>query len=141
MVGRTAALFVFIVAGCAGSRTSEMNSLTKSGGGLYVGHSTEGDVVVAANHYDAMAGLATTEADLGLTPRKDTDGQMLCAREMPTGSHVPRWICRYQDDVNAERQATRNWLDQPRLSFSNGLAPGGALGRGGGGGLRGTATP
>ena len=65
-------------------------------------------------------GLATTAEELGMPARKGSNGQMLCQREMLTGTHVPRWICRYQDDIRRERELTRDWLDQPRLSFARG---------------------
>jgi hypothetical protein len=142
MFARTAALFVIVVAGCAGpQRSSQIDSMKKSNTGLYIGHSTNGDVVVAANHYDAITGLATTSEDLGLTAPKGDDGQMLCQREMLTGTHVPRWICRYAQDVQEARRLTRDWLDQPRLSFSRGIAPTAMGGRGPGGGGRGNVAP
>ena len=139
---RTAALFVIVAAGCAGpQKMPQVDSLTRSNTGLYVGHSTEGQVVLAANHYDAMSGLATTADELGIPAGNRDDKAMLCQREMPTGTHVPHWICRYQKDVISSRMATRDWLDTPRLSFSNGMAPTAMFGRGSGGGNRGTVTP
>ena len=85
---------------------------------MYIGHSVNGDVVVAASHYDAMNGLAVASTDLGL---KDTNGgkeDLECRRETPTGSHVPRWVCRYQDDIEAERRETQDSLAATRLGFS-----------------------
>ena len=65
------------------------SSLGRSGGtdtfgstsssGLYVGHSTSGDVVLAASHYDAMAGLATTAGELGLKDTGKDGGRALIA--------------------------------------------------------------
>ena len=119
MLVRTAAVVAIVLSGCAGPKvTAEKDSLDKLDSGLFVGHSTNGDIVVASTHYGAMAGLATTAEELGIPGSKDKDGQMLCSREMPTGTHVPRWICRYQDDVRRERELTRDWLDVPRLSFA-----------------------
>ncbi len=120
MFPRTAALFVLIVAGCAGSqRKAQLNAMTRSDTGLYMGHSTNGDVVLAASHYDAMVGLATTDRELGLPERQGgSDGQMLCAQEILTGTHVPRWICRYEQDARYARQQARDWLDRPELSFA-----------------------
>ena len=116
---RTAALFVVAIAGCAGShRDIEQYDLTRSSQSpLYVGHSQTGEVVLAASHYDAMTGLATTDQDLGLAARKAGDGEMLCSREMLTGTHVPRWTCRYARDMVATRQQARDWLDKPQLSY------------------------
>ena len=114
MLARAAAVVAIVLVGCVGSRSRPDDS------GLYVGHSTNGEVVVAATHYDAMAGLATTADELGIKST-DKDQRMICQREMPTGTHVPRWICRYQQDILRERQLTRDWLDQPRLSFAKGL--------------------
>jgi len=84
--------------------------------GLFVGHSDTGDVVVAATHYLAMAGLATTDTDLGLPGRAWGSGDMLCKREMLTGTHVPRWVCRYQDDIDAERERLHSALSVPRFN-------------------------
>jgi len=144
MLARIAALSVVLVAGCAGSqRNAQMDSLSRSSNGLFVGHSTHGDVVLAASHYDAMTGLATTEADLGLKARQSGEGMMLCQREMPTGTHVPRWTCRYEDEIRDQRQAARDWLDRPKLSFAGRASlPMMSTGRGpAGGGGRGTLTP
>jgi len=121
MLARTAAVVAIVLAGCAGAQiTAEKESLDRLDSGLFVGHSTNGDVVIASTHYGAMSGLATTAQELGLPGNKDKDGQMLCAREMLTGTHVPRWTCRYQDDITRERELTRDWLDQPRMSFARG---------------------
>ena len=73
--------------------------------------------MLAASHYDAMTGLATTDQDLGLAARKAGDGEMLCQREMPTGTHVPRWTCRYARDMERTRQQAHDWLDRPQLSY------------------------
>src|SRR5439155_17665620 len=84
MVARFSALCV-VVAGCAGShREAQIDTLrmVRNAPGLFVGHSVEGDVVVAATHYDAMTGFATTDEHLGLKARRSSDGQMLCQREM-----------------------------------------------------------
>jgi hypothetical protein len=86
-----------------------------------VGHSQHGEVVVAATHYRAMIGLATTDVDLGLTPRKYGSGEMLCKREMLTGTHVPRWICRYQEDLDTDRDRLHTELAVPRLSMDRGV--------------------
>ena len=145
MLARIAALSVVLVAGCAGSqRNSQLDSLSRSGNGLFVGHSTHGDVVLAASHYEAMTGKATTEADLGLQARRGGgDGLMMCQREMPTGTHVPRWTCRYEDEMRDERQAARDWLDRPHLSLAGRASlPIMNMGKGApGGGGRGTLTP
>lgn len=77
---------------------------------LYVGTSADGELVVAATHYDAMSGLAVTADEVG---QKIKEG-MTCRREMLTGTHVPAWFCRYNKDVAAEREATQDWLDKPR---------------------------
>jgi len=119
MLARTAAVVAIVLAGCAGPQKAvEVDSLDRMDSGLFVGHSTNGDIVIAATHYSAMAGLATTAQELGIPGSKDKDGAMLCSREMPTGTHVPRWICRYEDDIRRERELTRDWLDTPRLSFA-----------------------
>lgn len=129
-------LFLMIFA-CAGANRNAVPADLAEGQHsprLYVGHSQSGDVVIASSHYDAMTGLATTDSDLGLPARKDGDGAMLCTREVVTGSHFPHWICRYQDDVVAERERMRAELDAPRLSIGR-ASPGSSisvtLGRGG----------
>jgi hypothetical protein len=130
---------LFLLAACAGPQRfvqpgplilSERDNSPR----LFVGHSQSGDIVVAASHYDAMAGLATTDTDLGLAPRSgNRSGRMLCAREMPTGSHVPRWFCRYQDDIEQARLETQNTLVAPAFSPSRRLgSPAGVPTSGGG---------
>ncbi len=143
MSARIAALLVIIVAGCAGpQRKAQLDSMSRSETGLFVGHSTAGEVVLAANHYDAMTGLATTDEDLGLNARRNGDGQMLCAREVPTGTHLAQWTCRYEQDIRDSRQAARDFLDQPHLSYAgSGTLPTLTTGRGPSGGGRGTLAP
>jgi hypothetical protein len=109
---------------------------------LFVGHGLHGEVVVAASHYDAMNGLAVAESELGLSSGRD-DKMLFCLREVPTGTHVPRWICRYQNAVALEREQTRNqmveaqlWISQPAPSVMVTVS-----GPAGGGGRAGTPVP
>ena len=114
-----------MMSACAGAnRNAVPADLQRADGspGLYVGHTNYGEVVVAATHCDAMSGLATTDADLGLPARKDGSGKMLCAREVATGSHFPRWSCRYQEDVEAERHRLHAEFDAPRLAIGRASA-------------------
>jgi hypothetical protein len=125
-----------LTAGCAAHlhRGTSQLVLREKSPGLFVGHTDDGEVVVAASHYEAMNGLAVMDTDLGLQPRNDvTSGAMICQREVPTGSHVPHWACRYTDDIAHERQVVLNTLQQPWLSPSgSGGVGGGILGSGGG---------
>ena len=75
----------------------------------YVGRSDSGDVVLSASHYQAMSGMAVAAPDVG------GEGQdpLFCAREMPTGTHVPKWVCRYPKQVDQGRIETQNALIQP----------------------------
>ncbi|TMB02122.1 MAG: hypothetical protein E6J64_17710 [Deltaproteobacteria bacterium] len=145
MLARTTALCVVLVAGCAGANrnvpTEDLASSDRSPG-LYMGHSQSGALVVAATHYDAMTGLATTADELGLASRKGSNGEMLCQREVLTGSHVPSWTCRYVEDINETRRRTHDCLDQPQLSFTQrrGLPTIMSTGSGPSGG-RGTVAP
>ena len=137
MFPRLVALWLFpLIVACAGaSRNSAPTVLVTEANspGLFIGHSQSGDVVVAASHYDAMHGLAVTATDLGLNPRQGSSGQMLCERDLITGTHVPRWICRYKEDVERQRQQTQAELTVPRLSFSrSGGMPTLSASRGGG---------
>ena len=144
MFPRTVALWIVLLAGCAGAHRNQYNDDLmglKGSPGLFVGHSQSGEVVVAASHYDAMTGLATTDKDLGLAPRKDGDGRMLCQQEMLTGTHVPRWICRYVEDMERTRQMTRDFLMSPTVNLINPkMLPTISAGRGPGG-SRGGLTP
>jgi len=109
--------------------------------GLYLGRSVQGDVVVAATHYEAMTGLATTDEELGLRARKGSDGQMRCQREMPTGTHVPLWTCRYVAESDDMRRQTQDWLNRPQFSIvSRRATPGITAGNVPGGG-RGAVPP
>jgi hypothetical protein len=146
MLSRTVALWIVLLAGCAGAqKTVAVDDLTRSKRtpNLYVGHSQWGTLVVAANHYDAMGGLAVSSSDLGLADRKTGGNDMSCRREIVTGSHVPHWICRYDDDVAQDRAETQDWLNTPRLLVSTQWVGAGVLmGRGfGGGSYRGPAVP
>jgi hypothetical protein len=99
--------------------------------GVYVGHDEWGKVVIAASHYDAMNGVAVADTDLGLEHNRTGSGGMLCRREVPTGSHVPHWFCRYTEDMEHERQYTLNLLQAPMFS-PGGQTGGGFSGQGSG---------
>ena len=72
MLARTAALVALVLAGCASTQRNLDNyKMTRPGEApLYVGTSQSGEPVLAASHYHAMTGLATTDQDLGLEARK-----------------------------------------------------------------------
>jgi hypothetical protein len=145
MLARTTALCVVLVAGCVGAnrnvRTDDLESSTYSPG-LFMGHSQGGALVVAATHYDAMTGLATTADEMGLAAREGSNGEMLCQREMLTGTHLPSWTCRYVEDTQEIRSRTHDWLDRPqvRMTSRRGL-PTLSTAPGSGGGNRGTLSP
>ena len=134
MPTRTATLALFaVLSACAAHRSSGSTLvLREKSPGLFVGHSEDGEVVIASTHYDAMNGLAVIDSDLGIDSRRGGDGAMVCKREMPTGTHVPHWMCRYVDDLAHERQLVLNTLQQPALSPSISQGPGIAASMGGG---------
>ena len=82
---------------------------------VYVGRGEDGEIVIAARHYDAMNGLAVAAADLGAKP----GDLLMCTREMLTGTHVPKWICRYPSEAERERQATQDWIVKARNCISH----------------------
>jgi hypothetical protein len=93
--------------------------LARKGGdrGLFVGHTENGDLVVAAHHYDAMNGMAVTADEIDATSTED-GSQLLCRREVVTGSHYPQWLCRYKDEQEriseSDRQKARSFLEEGR---------------------------
>jgi hypothetical protein len=136
---RSASVTLFVVlTACASNRASQTRSdtivLTEKAHGLFVGHTDDGEVVVSATHYNAMNGLAILDTDLGI-PASQSGGMMLCSRQVYTGSHLPRWICRYQADLDAERATTQDDLARPMgaVHLQQG-GPAATLGVGGGGG-------
>ncbi|HUJ26333.1 MAG TPA: hypothetical protein VLW85_09960 [Myxococcales bacterium] len=135
MTPKLAILSVLLSVACAAhvrqASTANKMVMYEKSPGMFVGHTDEGEVVVAASHYDAMNGLAVMDTDLGLEKRKDGSGAMLCRREVPTGSHVPHWMCRYTEDMEHERQLTLNELQRPFLSPSVNTGAGGASGASG----------
>ena len=137
MLPKTALLALFaLLSACAAHKRYAGNQtlvLREKSPGLFVGHSEDGQVVIASSHYDALHGLAVEDVDLGMEKRKGGNGAMICRREVPTGSHMPHWMCRYTDDVEHERQVTLNTLQQPWLSPTGGQGGGvGILGTGNG---------
>jgi hypothetical protein len=82
---------------------------------LFVGHTNSGAVVVAAQHNDAMHGMAVLADDIEVTAADVAAGrEMWCQRETPTGTHVPQWICRFSDETAAasakDQARARNFL-------------------------------
>ena len=70
-----------------------------------------GEIVLAATHYDAMTGLATRSEDLKLTNSE----KLTCIREMLTGTHVPTWHCRYDEETAKQRASVQLALvNRPR---------------------------
>jgi hypothetical protein len=115
MVRSAGIMLVVFFSACASNLAQtrpDSIELTEKSHGLFVGHTDNGDVVVAATHYNAMNGLAVLDTDLGV-PAKDSAGMMLCQRSVTTGSHMPRWICRYQDAIDRERAASQNDMNAP----------------------------
>jgi hypothetical protein len=45
-------------------------------------------------------------------------GKTICVSEMPSGSHIPERVCRYQDDADAEREAAQQALRNAETSKS-----------------------
>jgi len=94
---------------CTHAKSQTAPELARKGGdrGLFVGHTSNGVVVVAAKHYDAMNGLAVLSEEIEGTNTED-GGQLLCRREMITGSHYPTWLCRYKEDDARISEENRN---------------------------------
>jgi hypothetical protein len=94
-------------------------ALSRKGGdrALFVGHTPNGDMVVAAQHYDAMNGLAVTADEIDATSAEDGT-QLLCRREVVTGSHYPQWLCRYKEEQerlsDSDRRKARAFLQEGR---------------------------
>src|SRR3954462_4355979 len=97
------------------THTNKSNALQRKGGdrALFVGHTPDGQMVVAAHHYDAMNGLAITSDEIDAASTEDGT-QLACRREVVTGSHYPQWFCRYKEDherqADAGRQGGRDFL-------------------------------
>ena len=138
MVRTAVAGLLVLLAGCAGNRyvSSSAQSggieLTEKGHGIFVGHTDAGEVVIAASHYNAMNGLAILDTDLGI-PAKESQGLMLCSREVTTGSHLPRWMCRYQKDTDQNRTETQLSMGFPVAGPHLNQGGGGSLGLAAGG--------
>jgi phosphoglucomutase len=76
---------------------------------LYVGRGSDGELVMASSHHDAMNGLAVAGQEIGVTSGQD--GDFICKRETVTGTHMPQWICRYKAEVEEDRIRTQRMLD------------------------------
>jgi hypothetical protein len=63
-----------------------------------------------------MSGLAVAAVDVGGKGQE----QLLCARQMMTGTHIAKWICRYQAEIDAERLETQNYLDRAHNAVGRG---------------------
>lgn len=79
---------------------------------LYVGRGSDGELVMASTHHDAMNGLSVANSDIGATGRQDSD--LICKREMLTGSHLPQWTCRYKADVERDRMRAQTYMQMPK---------------------------
>jgi hypothetical protein len=71
---------------------------------------------VAAADYKAKDGTPAAAAG-----QPAPQGKMVCEEEMPLGSHIPRRVCRYQEDIDANRQETQEKLRaQPNVQTKQG---------------------
>jgi hypothetical protein len=111
-IGSLLALF-----GCA---TASRQNIALTGKGdaahpFVVGHSQDGEIVLASTHADAMNGLAVAVADVGASKNSLGEEELICHKETPTGTHVPTWVCRYPSEVERQRMQTHQFLVQPRV--------------------------
>jgi hypothetical protein len=76
--------------------------------GVFVGKTATGELRVTKRRYDEETGVATLVSD-----GKDGAGptKIFCEREQVTGSHLPRWVCRHEEESAATRAETRRYLD------------------------------
>ncbi len=120
MPSKTVALLAVLLVACAGAQRNGITDLheLKDSPGVYLGHSQTGTVVMATSHFAAMNGVAVSSSELGVPGGKGQGNDMLCTREVPTGTHVPHYVCRYSKDVAEGRLQLRDWFDQPRLLMS-----------------------
>ena len=79
---RITALLALLLASCASERIGSRDSLR-----------------ISASHYQSMAGVAL----------KEDESPTTCKREMMTGSHIPRWYCRFGEDP-AQYQLSREMV-------------------------------
>jgi hypothetical protein len=99
------------VAQTGGERAAEETAVNRGGDHpLYVGRGTDGELVMASTHHDAMNGVAVASSELGVTGKDDPD--LVCKRETITGTHVPQWICRFKSEVEQDRIRTQQMLDK-----------------------------
>ena len=122
---RRALLLAVVLPFLACTHAKPSPQLVRTGGdrGLFVGHTNSGVVVVAAKHYDAMNGLAVMSDELEGT-NVDDGSQLLCRREIVTGSHYPTWLCRYKDEQarisEQDRQNARMFFQSMNRSCTEG---------------------
>ena len=115
MYSRITPLILFGLIACAANqrRHAQMNERGDKDHPVYVGVGTNGEIVVAASHSDAMNGLAVAAEEVGAK----AGDLLLCSREMATGSHVPSWVCRYPTQAEQEREATQRFLMESKNCF------------------------
>ena len=61
--------------------------------------------ITKASDYKSADGTAV--ASKGQVKPK---GNMICEEEMPVGSHIPKQVCRYQDDLDLQREDAQEFL-------------------------------
>jgi hypothetical protein len=105
------ALSFVLVAACACATAQQVSGQPHR---IFVGHSNDGEVLVSASHADAMRGLVMPASRLEVKKDSDPDGDgdILCKRDVLTGTHVPQWICRYVREIEEDRLRTRILIDR-----------------------------
>lgn len=109
----------FAISGCAAHDKAAVAQTSREGDAaakrgsehpVYVGHGSDGELVMASTHHDAMNGVAVASTELGITGKDDPD--LICKRETVTGTHMPQWICRYRKEVEEDRMRTQQMLEK-----------------------------
>lgn len=81
---RSVFVLALLLASCATERAASSDSLR-----------------IPATHYQSMAGVMLQQ----------DDSPTSCKREMLTGSHIPRWYCRFGDDSTQYQLSRQIVLD------------------------------
>jgi hypothetical protein len=68
----------------------------------------------ATQQKSVTASPVTTSKGLSDKMSADNKRPMTCSYEMPVGSHIPQKTCRYNDDMEAQRQETQDMFREHR---------------------------
>jgi hypothetical protein len=95
---------------CAGARSDRRDRrvmVRETAPGTFVAQTPEGEVKLYVRELDTKKGLAVLATNAANS--KDR-GKILCEQELVIGSHLPQWVCLFEERMDDSRREAQDVL-------------------------------